>query len=81
MARDIEERVGALERVDILAGRLVGPVDLLTGANQIRHGLRRARGRITVQLSAVVDLTDTDTEGELWTVTSSGAATATFWFF
>lgn len=77
----VERRVSILEDAPLATQRLV-EVTLAAGANDIRHGLPRARGRVVVRISAVVDLFDVDNaDSALWTVNSSGAATALFLFF
>lgn len=77
----LDERVSELEDALLYPARLVA-VSLASGDNRVRHGLHRARGRITVRLSAAVTLFDQDTaEPGVWVVNSSGAATATFLFF
>lgn len=77
----VERRVAELEDGLLVTARLVD-VALASGNNVIRHGLRRARGRIVVRISAAVNLFDVDNaDSELWTINSSGAATATILFF
>jgi hypothetical protein len=79
---ELDTRINRLEDADLSAARLVGPVSLVTGNNLIRHGLRRARGRIVVRISAAVTLYDVDNaDPTYWVVNSSGAATAYFLFF
>lgn len=77
----VERRVAALEDAPLATQRIL-EVALVAGDNVIRHGLPRARGRIVVRISAAVNLFDVDTaDSALWTINSSGAATALILFF
>ena len=79
---ELDARVNRLEEADLSAARLIGPVSLVTGNNLIRHGLRRARGRIVVRISAAVTLYDVDNaDPTYWVINSSGAAVAFIIFF
>ena len=77
----MDRRVQDLEDLPLTTARLV-TVDLATGDNRVRHGLRRARGAIVVRISAAVSLYDADdADPAYWIVNASAPATATFLFF
>jgi hypothetical protein len=80
--RALDGRLGDIEDSPLAAPRDPREVVLATGDNLIRHGLRRARGRLILSQSAAVTLYDVPTaDPEYWIINSSGPATVSLLFF
>lgn len=67
----------------VVDGALSATVDLVAGDNPVSlpRGITNPRGRLTVFLSAAVDVYDVGLVSGRWVVNSSGAARARFLFF